>query len=254
MKHKTIKTITGQIITCLLFIHLAAFTAIAQEKIHIAVAANYIRPFQETVSRFEAQTGISVEATFSSTGQIYAQIKSGAPYDVFLSADQERPNLLYQQGLAEAPFVYATGHVVLWTRHKAFSSAGDWRQAITMPGARKIAIANPKTAPYGAAAMSALEKAGLKGQIEGKLVFAQNIAQSFQYASSGSVDLGFCALSAALSDEGRKGYYLPIADAPPIVQSACLLKRTKYKGSAEKLIRFLSAPEAMAIKKKYGYQ
>ena len=254
MKQKTVKTILYTIIFPLLLIHLGAFIAIAQEKIHVAVAANYIRPFQEIASRFEAQTGIPVEATFSSTGQIYAQLKSGAPYDLFLSADQERPDLLYKQGLSEAPFVYAKGRVVLWTRQKALSGAGDWSKVIAMPNVRKIAIANPKTAPYGAAAVGALEKAGLKAVVEGKLVFAQNIAQAFQYASTGGTDVGFCALSAALSDEGKKGYFLPIDNAPAIVQSACLLKRTKHRVATEKLIQFLSSPEAVAIKKKYGYQ
>jgi len=119
---------------------------------------------------------------------------------------------------------------------------------------KKIALANPKTAPYGAAATEALRKAGLEESVQGKLVFAQNIAQAFQYASTGSVDAGFCARSAVLSAEGRKGCPYPVPEAPLIEQSACLVKRKADKSSAEKLSRFLLSPEAVAIKKKYGYQ
>lgn len=254
MKQKALNIIVYQLVITLLLLNIGTLNAFGQEKIHAAVAANYILPFQEIATRFEAKSGIHVEAAFSSTGQIYAQIKSGAPYDLFLSADEERPDLLHKEGLAAAPFTYATGQVVLWTRNKASISADDWRKAVAMPGVRKIAIANPKTAPYGAAAMKALEKAGLKAVVEGKLVFAQNIAQSFQFTSTGGTDAGFCALSSALSEEGKKGYYLPIDNAPLIVQSGCMLNRTKHKGATEKLIRFLSTPEAVAIKKKYGYQ
>jgi molybdate transport system substrate-binding protein len=122
-----------------------------------------------------------------------------------------------------------------------------------MPGVKKITMANPKTAPYGAAAEVALKKSGLAESTSGKLVFAQNIAQSFQYASTGSVDAGFCALSAVLSEEGRKGCSFAVNEAPPITQSACLLKRTTHKKNAEALLRFLASPETAAVKKKYGY-
>ena len=125
---------------------------------------------------------------------------------------------------------------------------------MALPGLKKIAIANPKTAPYGAAAMEALKKTGVLENVQGKLVYAQNIAQAFQYAATGSVDAGFCALSATLSAEGRKGCFSPVDEAPPIVQGACLLKRTAHREAAEKFARFLASPEAVAVKKKYGYR
>jgi len=228
--------------------------AFAQEKVHVAVAANFILPFQEMASLFEKKTGIPVEATYSSTGQLYAQIGRGAPYDLFLSADQERPALLYKGGRAETPFVYATGRVVLWSMRKEFCSAGDWRKALNLPGIRKIAMANPKAAPYGAAAKSALDKAGLGESLQGKLVYAQNIAQVFQYVSTGGVEAGFCAQSSALADQGRKGCTYAVDEAPSIVQGACLLKRSAAKNGPRELVRFLVSPEALAIKKKYGYQ
>jgi molybdate transport system substrate-binding protein len=226
----------------------------AQEKVHVAVAANFILPFQEIVALFEKKTGIRVEATYSSAGQLYAQIGRGAPYDLFFSADQERPDLLHQEGRAEPSFVYATGRVVLWSARQEFCGAADWRKAINLPGIRKIAIANPKAAPYGAAAQAALEKTRQWEHLRDKFVYAQNIAQVFQYVSTSGVEAGFCAQSSTLSEEGRKGCTYPVAEAPPIVQGACLLKRSADKNGPQALIRFLLSPEALTIKKKYGYQ
>ncbi len=237
-----------------LLFFLSISSCFSQEKISVAVAANFITPFQEMTRVFTVQTGIHVEMTFGSTGQLYAQIINGAPYDLFLSADQEKPDLLYKEKRSEAPFVYATGRVVLWTLRKELCRASDWRQLVAMPGVKKIAIANPKASPYGAAAQVALGKSGLPQNVQDRLVFAQNIAQAFQYASTGSVDAGFCALSAALSEEGRKGCSFNVDEAPPVVQSACLLKRSAGKSAPEKLVRFLASPEATVVKMKYGYR
>lgn len=230
------------------------YPALAQEKITVAVASNFISPFKEIISLYETRTGVHIDATYSSTGQLYAQIANGAPYDFFLSADTETPDKLNKSGLAEIPFIYATGSVVLWSGQKELCKNSDWQKVVAAAGSKKIAIANPKTAPYGAAAMEAIKKMGLTETIQGKLVFAQNVAQSFQYASTGSVDAGFCALSSALSDEGQKGCYLTIEEAPSIVQSACLLKRTPYKKAVEEFAKFLLSPAVETIKKKYGYR
>jgi molybdate transport system substrate-binding protein len=240
------------IIIVLFFLFVSPASAL--DKLHIAVAANFISPFKELTQAFEKQTGIKVEATYASTGQLYTQIVNGAPYDLFLSADQEKPDLLFKEGKAEAPFVYATGRVVLWTMRKDYCQAKNWREIMAAPGLKKVSIANPKTAPYGAAAMEAMNKAGIPANAKEKLVFAQNIAQAFQYAATGSVDAGFCALSAASSAEGRKGCFFPVDEAPPIVQGACLLKRTLQADAAGKFAGFLASPEAQAVNKKYGYK
>ncbi len=226
----------------------------AQDKLHVAVAANFISTFQELTQLFEKQTGISLEATYASTGQLYTQIVNGAPYDLFLSADREKPDLLHQGGRADVPFVYASGQAVLWTNRKDLCTLKNWREVMAFPGLKKIAVANPKTAPYGAAAMEALNKTGVIENVQGKLVYAQNIAQAFQYAATGSVDAGFCALSATTSAEGRKGCFFSVDNAPPIVQGACLLKRTAHREAAERFAVFLASPGAVAIKKKYGYR
>lgn len=244
------KRLLGMLLLSLLFIAPAG----AQEKLQVAVAANFIAPFQELMPSFKKLTGIAVEGTYASTGQLYSQIIHGAPYDLFLAADQERPALLHKNGRAEAPFVYATGQVVFWTKQPDLCSVRSWREAMAAPGLQRIAIANPKTAPYGAAAMAALSEAGVLEKVHSKLVYAQNIAQAFQYAATGSASGGFCALSAVSTTEGKQGCHFFVAEAPLIVQGACILKRSAHSGAAKRFAEFLTSPEALAIKKKYGYR
>ncbi len=226
----------------------------SSQKIRVGVAANFIRPFNEMAAAFEAQTGIKVEAAFTSSGNLYSQITSGAPYDMFLSADEERPAKLFKEGLADAPFVYANGQVILWSLKKENCSAKTWRDAVKLPGVKKIAIANPETAPYGMAAIKAIRAAGLESFLKPRLVNAQDIAQAFQYASTGAADAGFCALSSAYSDEGKKGYYLAVDDAPVVVQSACVLKRAVNRKDVDSFAAFIMSEQAVKIKNKYGYK
>jgi molybdate transport system substrate-binding protein len=225
----------------------------AEEKIRAAVAANYIQTMKELAVAFEASTGIKVEATFTSSGNLYGQIINGAPYDIFLSADEDRPSRLYQEGLAEKPFIYATGKVVLWSAKKDFCKTGDWREALRRESVKKIALANPDIAPYGTAAMKAMKDTQSWEALQGKLVIAQDIAQAFQYASSEAVDAGFCAVSSTVTDDGRKGCFFMVAQAPPVVQAACVLKG-KNRPAASSFALFLISSEAELIKKKYGYR
>jgi molybdate transport system substrate-binding protein len=231
-----------------------AVTVSAQDKITVAVAANFIEPFKEVALLFETNTHIRSDPTFSSTGKLFAQITQGAPYDVFLSADEKRPEELYQKGLSGKPVVYAKGEVVLWTARKDLCDAGDWKIVLARGDVKKIAIANTETAPYGTASMKALKDGGLWDSLQAKFVFPQDIAQAFQYASTGSVDAGFCALSSALSQQGKAGCYLVVKEAPVVVQAACVLNRTGQKAAAEKFAAFLLSPEADHVKKKYGYK
>ena len=226
----------------------------AEEKLNVAVAANFIQPVQKIAALFEKKTNIKIEATYSSTGKLYSQIINGAPYDVFLAADEEKPNLLYRDGLAEKPFVYASGQVILWSAKKELCQAKNWREAVQNKKIRKIAIANIKTAPYGAMSMVALKKAGLWEHLQSKMVFGQDIAQSFQYAVTESVDMGFCALSSAFSDQGEKGCYLVVNEAPPVIQAACVVKQSQKKAAARQFADFLNSPEAGGVKMSYGYR
>lgn len=228
--------------------------AFAEEKISVAVAANFISAFKDMAADFEAKTKIKVEGTFSSTGNLYSQITNGAPYDLFLSADEERPGKLSKDGAADAPFIYAKGQAVLWSANKDFCKAKTWPDALKNEQVKKIAIANTQTAPYGAAAKKALEKVGMWDSLQNRLVNAQDIAQSFQYASTSAVDAGFCAMSATVSAEGKKGCFFVIDEAPEIIQSACILKRTTKRAAVEKFVEFLNSPAAKEIKVKYGYR
>jgi len=226
----------------------------AQEKIRCAVAANYIQAFKGIAGVFEAKTGVKVEGTFSSSGNLYSQIVNGAPYDLFLSADEERPARLLKDGFAEKPFVYARGRVVLWSAKQDFCKKTTWQVAAKGADVKKLALANPVTAPYGTAAQTALQKTGLWSSLKDRFVQSQDIAQAFQYAATQSVDAGFCALSSAVSPEGRKGCYYAVPEAPDIVQSACIVSRTKNRAAAERFAAFLQSPEAAAVKEKLGYK
>lgn len=236
----------------LLLLVLPSFTH-AEEKISAAVAANYIQTMKEIVAEFEAKTGIKVESTFTSSGNLYSQIMHGAPYDIYLSADEDRPNRLYKAGLAEKPFIYATGKVVLWSAKKDFCKTGDWREALTRDSVKKIALCNPDIAPYGTAAMQAMKAVQSWESVQSKLVIAQTVAQAFQYASSEAVDAGFCALSSAVTDKGKKGCFFTVDQAPAVVQASCVLKG-KNRPAVARFALFLISPEAEAIKKKYGYR
>lgn len=229
-------------------------SAHAADKISVAVAANFISAFKDLADDFETKTKIKIEGTFSSTGNLYTQIINGAPYDIFLSADEDRPARLYKDGASEKPFVYASGHVILWSANKGFCKAAGWQEALENNKSKKIAIANPLTAPYGAAAKEALQKTHLWEASQSRLVNAQDIAQSFQYASTAAVEAGFCALSVTATPQGRNGCFFNIIQAPDVIQSACVLKRASHRDDVEKFAAYLVSPAARKIKMKYGYR
>jgi len=236
------------------FLFAFSTAATAGESLNAAVAANFMQPFKEIAKLFESKNQVSVNATFASSGHLTGQIMNGAPYDIFLSADEERPVALYTKGLAEKPFVYARGRVVLWSAKKELCGASSWREIVKNPSVKRIAVASPKVAPYGAAAMAALEQSRLRDTLQQKFIYPENIAQAFQYAVTESTDAAFCALSSALSEQGRKGCYFEVTEAPPIVQGGCVLIRAKDKEAAKEFVNFLNSPEVNSIKGKYGYK
>ena len=237
-----------------LFLFAYSVPSTAAESLNVAVAANFMQPFKEIVKSFESKNPVSVNVTFASSGHLAGQIMNGAPYDIFLSADEARPAALSQKGFAEKPFVYARGRVVLWSAKKEVCGLSGWQEIIKHPSVKKIAVAAPKVAPYGAASMTAIEQSHLRDMIHHKLVYPENIAQAFQYALTESVDAAFCALSSALSEKGKKGCYFEVREAPPIVQGGCMLMRAKDREIVKKFASFLNSPEANSIKKKYGYK
>lgn len=242
------------LIFCAFLIFPFASPVYSETTLRVAVAANFINPFNEIKTEFEKETGIKVEGVFTSTGSLYNQIINGAPYDLFLSADEERPEALFKAGLSDKPYVYARGAVVLWIGNSSLCSLGEWHEMLQNSEVRRIALANPATAPYGASALIALQKKRINEKLQRKIITAQNIAQSFQYASTGAVDAAFCAMSAVVTEEGKKGCFYNIEDAPLVVQSACVLKRSGNSLMAKMFAEFLLSPEAGKIKLKYGYK
>lgn len=229
-------------------------SVLAADNLTVAVAASFKRPFTEIARRFEACHPTKVEASFASTGAFYAQIVNGAFYDVFLAADDKRPQVLHEKGLADTPVIYARGRVVLWTNREDLCRAGDWKSALRDAGARKITIVSSKTSPYGEAAERALRKEGLWEAVKPRFVFAQDVTQAFQYVYTGAAAAGFCALSDAVSVAGREGCRFEVAEATPVEHSACVLKRAKNGEAARLFLKFLQSPEAEEIKRSYGYR
>ena len=250
MKELKNKNYSFLVLCACLFLHQPLF---AEERLTIGVAANFMLPFQEIAHKFENKTSVRIDATYTSTGNLYGQIIHGAPYDLFLAADERRPERLLKEGLISDTFIYAQGRTVLWTAKKQLCAAKDWQEALMMPCINKISIANPETAPYGAAAIAALKKASLEEVIINKLVFAQNVVQAFQYAHTESVEAGFCALSSVFSEQGKMGCYFLLEHAPVIIQRGCVLKDSKNRKLAEKFAAFLCSRDAQNIKTKFGY-
>ena len=234
---------------------LIALSARAGE-VNVAVAANFTAPMNIISADFEKATGHKAKPAFGSTGRFYAQIKNGAPFEVLFSADDETPAKLAQEGLADpmSRFTYAIGSLVLWSSKPAFVDANG---AVLRSGKfNKLAIANPKTAPYGRAAIETLTKMGLLSAVEPKFVQGENIAQTFQFAQTGNADLGFVALSQVMKDgkvtEGS-AWQVPAHMHAPIRQDVILLNSGRGNPAAGALLKYLKTDKAKAVIRSFGY-
>ncbi|KAA6436652.1 molybdate ABC transporter substrate-binding protein [Dyadobacter flavalbus] len=243
----------------LLFLTLLAGCSKPSEKIVVATAANVQYVMKEIQKEFEKESGKQLQIVTGSSGKLTTQIREGAPFDVFVSADTKYPNEVFNNGGSdEKPKVYALGTLVLWSKEipqKDLNTALLGTEKIT-----KIAIPNPRTAPYGEAAVQVLKSENLYKNVENKLVYGESIAQTAQYITSGSADAGFNALSIVLSPEMKgKGHYIIIDSTAykPIQQAAILLKHSEdspKKESSKQFYDFLFSQKARAIFKKYGYK
>lgn len=231
---------------------LGAVQALAAET-RVAVAANFTEPAREIAARFEAATGHTAILSFGASGQLYAQIANGAPFEVFLSADAERPRRAQAQGLAVAGtrFTYAAGRLVLWSRTPGLADAGP--AALRQGRFDKLALADPALAPYGLAAAETLRGLGLYERLAPKIVTGASIAQTFQFVHTGSAEIGFVALSQVIGEPGGSRWLVPAADHTPIEQQAVLLKSGAGNAAARAFLRFLKEPQAKAIIRRYGY-
>jgi molybdate transport system substrate-binding protein len=240
------------------FVLLGACPVAAAQGLAVAAASDLQSALPAIVSQFEKATGQHVQLTFGSSGNFFAQIQNGAPFDVFLSADIDYPRRLEASGQAERGTVYeyARGRLVLWTRSDSGIDVQRGLGALTDARTRRVAIANPEHAPYGRAAIAALRHEGLYERLREKLVLGENISQAAQFAESGSADAGLLALSVALSPTLRRsGTYFDIPESwhPPIEQGAVVVASSLHKGLARQFIDYLRGPDAVRILEADGF-
>jgi molybdate transport system substrate-binding protein len=216
----------------------------------VAVASNFTAAMKEIAQRFQHSSDHQLLLSFGSTGKLYAQILNNAPFQVFLAADQRRPQLLENQGLAHDRFTYAIGKLALWSSD--LQRQVD-EEALRRGDFKRLALTNPKTAPYGAAAQQVLERLGLSDQLKAKQVYGDNIAQTRQFAATGNAEMGFIALAQiALNDTGRR-WEIPAKLYDPIRQDAVLLAKGKAQPAAVEFMDFLHSDTARDIILKFGY-
>ncbi|MBV9573182.1 MAG: molybdate ABC transporter substrate-binding protein [Acidobacteriales bacterium] len=224
----------------------------------MAAAADLQFAFQDVSSRFEKETGKKVKLIFGSSGNFYAQIQNGAPFDLFFSADKLYPQKLEASGFAEPGTLqfYATGKIVLWVRADSKLDLSRGMQVLLDPTITKIAIANPEHAPYGRAAVEAMRRENIYDRISGKFLLGENIAQTALFVTTGNADIGVVALSLALAPAMKdKGRYVevPAKDYPAIEQAAIILKSSKQKATARSFLAFVKSPQIQGVLRGYGF-
>ena len=229
---------------------------ILADEVQVAVAANFTAPMQDIAQAFEQVTGHRVVAAFGSTGQLFAQSSHGAPFEVFLAADDTTPARAESEGLAVAGsrFTYATGALALWSADASLINDGE--QLLRSGDFQHLAIANPKTAPYGLAATQVMQALNLTDALTPKLVEGQSIGQTYQFVASGNAQLGFVALS-QVSRNGEitsgSAWQVPAALYEPIHQDAVLLNKGANTAAAAALLEYLQGERAAAVISSYGY-
>jgi molybdate transport system substrate-binding protein len=227
------------------------------QTIRIAAAADLQYVLTDLSAQYEKQTGVKLAITYGSSGSFFAQIQNGAPFDLFLSADLDYPKKLIDAGFADSNSlqIYATGRLVLWLPSDSPLDPAAGLKMLLDPRIQKIAIANAQHAPYGRAAVVALQNAGLYDQLKPKLVFGENISQAAQFVQSGSAQAGLIALSLALSPAMNSGkrWIIPPDRYPPVDQAVVLLKSSPNKQAAISFLAFVNSPKGRTAFERYGY-
>ncbi len=246
---------------CFFLFIMAMFSAKSiAEELTIAVASNFIVPMNKIITEFEAETGHRVQMSVGSSGKLYSQIRFGAPFDIFFSADQKMPMNLEAAGLTleNSRFTYAEGRLVFWINvNNNESTIKDWPVWLQQDSTLRIAIANPKLAPYGLAAQEVLQKKQMINKLKGRIINAENISQAFQYVSTGNVQGGFISKSQLFSvDRDLKGNLIEIPRSyhNPIKQDAVILARTKKSDLSLQFVSFIQGEKAKEIIQSYGYE
>lgn len=240
----------------LLFIVSALLSGLAgAQEVSVAVASNFAAPMERIADEYQKGTGHRVRLSSGSSGKFYAQIRNGAPFEIFLSADEEHPRKLLEEGRADSSsrFTYAVGKLVLWSpKPGVVDSEGD---VLRYGDFKYFSMANPELAPYGAAARSVLGKSGLWEKLRTRAVFGESIAQAYQFAATRNAELGFVALSQIRHGDQFSGSYwvVPQNLYPPLKQDAVLLSAGAGNPAAHALLEFLQSARAKAIIREFGY-
>ncbi len=231
--------------------------AVAAE-LRIAAASDLSFAFKEIIAEYERTTGDQVKLTLGSSGNFFAQIQHGAPFDLYFSADISYPKKLEEAGLtiSGSLYRYAIGRIVLWTRHKSPLDITQGMAALRQPSVKTIAIADPRHAPYGRAAVAAMEHFRMYDDARDRLVLGENVSQAAQFVESGAADIGIIALSVALAPAmSTKGTYweIPAEAHPPLEQGAVIIKTSMRIDSAKQFLEFLKSRQGLAIMQRYGF-
>ena len=231
--------------------------AVRAETALISVASNFSGAFEELKQVFEMESGHLIETVFGSSGRFFAQINNGAPFHAFLSADQEKPDALQKAGLVveDSRFTYALGKLVLWSSQSNLVDSSG--QVLKQNNFRRLAIANPRLAPYGIAAMEVLENLDLASGIQGKIIQGENIAQTYQFVSTGNVELGLVAFSQVYQQDrivSGSSWIIPDDLYNPVRQDAVLLRRGANNQAAIAFLKFIRSEAGRAIIESFGYQ
>ena len=247
-----------RVVNILLSVLLVSPLWASAQEITAAAAADLQFALPDVAARFQKQTGKTVKLTYGSSGNFFAQLQNGAPFDIFFSANLDYPKKLQAAGLTEpnSYYEYATGKIVIWVANDSKLDLSSGPQSLLNPGITKIAIANPEHAPYGQAAVAAMKKENVYDKISGKLVLGENISQTASFVVSGAADVGIVALSLALGPGMKdKGRYveIPSADYPPIQQACVIMKSSKDKATAQEFLNFFKTPAAQALLRSYGF-
>jgi molybdate transport system substrate-binding protein len=226
-------------------------------EVQVAVAANFAGPMEKLAEQFQRDTGHKAVVATGATGKFYAQIRNGAPFEVLLAADDDTPARLETEGqvVAGSRFTYAVGRLVLWSAREGVVDAGG--NVLKTGSYQHLAIANPKTAPYGAAAVATLRKLGLYDTVQPRIVQGENIAQAWQFASTGNAELGFVAQAQVWRDgkfTAGSGWIVPASMHTPIRQDAALLAKGAGNPAARALLHYLRTDKAKALIRSFGYE
>jgi molybdate transport system substrate-binding protein len=258
VERKRVKALLGALFVLLAICCVGLPGRAAAAELKIAAASDLTFVFKDVTAQFEKQTGNKVKLTYGSSGNFYSQIQNGAPFDLFFSADVSFPKKLAAAGLIEpgSIYEYARGEIVIWVPNASKLDLSKGLSVLLDPGIGKIAIANPIHAPYGAAAVSALEHEKIYDQVKSKFVMGENISQTAQFVQSGNADIGIVALSLAMAPAMKSsGRYVvvPPEDYPPLIQAAAIVKSSTNKALATQFLKFVKQPDTVALMASYGF-